>query len=173
MTNEGYCLFLSTKNVRHNGFLFDDLSFISKARDEKLRKWKLSHDDVIMTTRWTIWNVAYFDSNIKHEHIRINSWMVIFRTNKEKLLPTYLYYIIQSGMFQEKITGVVSWSAQPQLPIWTIRNITIPLPNIEKQKELTTTMENNHEIIKLLSKTKQKKEKSIKLILDKVFISHK
>src|SRR3989338_913123 len=36
--NEGYCLFLSTKNVRPDGFNFKELQFIDKKKDEKLRK---------------------------------------------------------------------------------------------------------------------------------------
>ena len=39
----GYCLFLSTKNVRTDGFDFSECQFISKERDELLRKGKLEN----------------------------------------------------------------------------------------------------------------------------------
>ena len=40
-SEKGYCLFLSTKNVRLDRFDFTECQFISKERDEILRKGKL------------------------------------------------------------------------------------------------------------------------------------
>lgn len=36
--NSGYCLFLSTKNVRKNGFDFSEFQFVKKEKDDKLEK---------------------------------------------------------------------------------------------------------------------------------------
>jgi len=55
----GQCLFLSTKNVRFNGFDFSDCQFVSKERDELLRKGKLKRNDVVLTTRGTIGNIGF------------------------------------------------------------------------------------------------------------------
>ena len=65
----GYCLFLSTKNVRPDGFLFEDVQFINEDRDRLLRKGKLSRNDVILTTRGTIGNLAIYDELVKYEHV--------------------------------------------------------------------------------------------------------
>ena len=40
-TDTGYCFFLNTSNVRSDGFNFDKKMFISKDKDEALRKGKL------------------------------------------------------------------------------------------------------------------------------------
>ena len=58
--NEGYCLFLSTGNVTSNGFNFNSMDFISKQKDETLRKGKLKRGDIVLTTRGTVGNVAYY-----------------------------------------------------------------------------------------------------------------
>jgi type I restriction enzyme M protein len=50
-SDEGYCLFLNTKNVRADGFNFNELMFITKEKDEALRKGKLQREDVLLTTR--------------------------------------------------------------------------------------------------------------------------
>ena len=34
-SNDGYCLFLNTKNVTKKGFAFDEKSFITKEKDEQ------------------------------------------------------------------------------------------------------------------------------------------
>ena len=89
-TNE-YCLFLSARNVTKNGFDFSDCQFITKERDELLRKGKLSRNDVVLTTRGTVGNIAYYHELIPFENIRINSGMVILKADETKISSLYLY----------------------------------------------------------------------------------
>src|SRR2546430_5984976 len=77
-----YCLFLNTGNVTQSGFNFSNCSFITKEKDALLRKGKLQRQDIVLTTRGTVGNVAYFDQNVPYENIRINSGMVILRPNR-------------------------------------------------------------------------------------------
>jgi restriction endonuclease S subunit len=60
-TNEGYCLFLSTSNVTTTGFDFNSTDFISKEKDDDLRKGKLKKGDIVLTTRGTVGNVAFYN----------------------------------------------------------------------------------------------------------------
>ena len=62
-SESGYCLFLDTKNVRPNGFDFSQCHFITKEKDQVLSKGKLSRNDIVMTTRGTIGNVGFFNSD--------------------------------------------------------------------------------------------------------------
>lgn len=80
-----YCLFLNAKNVTDHGFDFSNNMYITKEKDEQLRKGKLKCGDVVLTTRGTVGNLAFYDNNVIYENIRINSGMVILRMNKEKL----------------------------------------------------------------------------------------
>ena len=52
---DGYCVFLNTKNVRSDGFNFNEVEFITREKDEALRKGRLRRGDVVLTTRGTIW----------------------------------------------------------------------------------------------------------------------
>ncbi|VJN80014.1 type I restriction-modification system, S subunit, putative [Streptococcus pneumoniae] len=83
--SEEYCLFLNTKNVTKNGFSFDTKQFITKTKDKLLRKGKLERYDIVLTTRGTVGNVAYYDELIKYKHLRINS--VPITKLKKILLP--------------------------------------------------------------------------------------
>lgn len=130
-----YCLFLNTKNVRPDGFNFDSTMFINKEKDHKLGKGKLCRNDIVLTTRGTIGNVGIYDTSVKYDQIRINSGMLIFRPNLEKIYPYYLFQIIQSNIFKSQIAKHKTGAAQPQLPIKTLRNFKFPLPHsIETQK---------------------------------------
>lgn len=128
-SEKGYCLFLNTKNVRPDGFNFDSTMFISEEKDRALRKGKLKRGDVILTTRGTIGNIAVYDENVDFENVRINSGMLIFRPNSEKLLSSFLFEIFRSGIMKNQMVRYVSGAAQPQLPIRTLVNFVIPVPN--------------------------------------------
>ena len=127
---EGYCLFLNTKNVRPDGFDFQNTMFVTKEKDEALGNGKLKRNDVLLTTRGTIGNIAVYDDEVPFDDIRINSGMLIFRPNRELILPEYLFTIFRSGIVKSQIREFVSGAAQPQLPIKTLVNFSIPVPKL-------------------------------------------
>ncbi len=148
-TSTGYCLFLSTKNVRENGFLFSECQFISKEKDLILRKGKLERYDLVLTTRGTIGNVGYYGDSVPYDNIRINSGMVIIRPDRTKMIPEFCFYIFRC--LQRNFIEHVSGSAQPQLPIKDLNEITIKLPPIEKQKEIAEILSSLDAKIDLLN----------------------
>ena len=131
---KGYCLFLNAKNVTNVGFNFDKCMFITKQKDEILRKGKLCRGDVVLTTRGTIGNMAYYTEKIPFEHIRINSGMVILRMKHE--IINEVFFIEQFKMQIANIKSkIASGSAQPQLPISTMNRIHILIPDINSQNQ--------------------------------------
>jgi type I restriction enzyme S subunit len=135
--DEGYCLFMNTKNVRPDGFVFESTMFITKEKDGQLRKGKLKRDDVVLTTRGTIGNVGIYDEDVPFDNIRINSGMLIFRPNTHAVLPSFLFELFRSKIMKEQIRKQTTGAAQPQLPIKTVVNFTIPVPtNLEGQRAL-------------------------------------
>ena len=61
--SNGYCLFLNAGNVTATGFDFSSTLFISREKYSELRKGKLCRGDIVLTTRGTVGNVAYFDNS--------------------------------------------------------------------------------------------------------------
>ena len=132
--DEEYCLFLNAKNVTSTGFNFDTCMFVTKEKDEALRNGKLSRGDIVLTTRGTLGNLAFYTKAIPFEHVRINSGMVILRTKQDVVDEVYFIeqFKMQLANIREKIA---SGSAQPQLPISTMNKINILIPDIEKQRQ--------------------------------------
>lgn len=143
----GYCLFLNTGNVRTDGFDFSSCQFISEDKDRRLRKGRLTREDLVMTTRGTIGNVAYFDENVPYEQIRINSGMVIFRVDRKRLLPSFLYHFFRSPDFVGQTTSLRSGVAQPQLPIRDINQIELPLPDVSTQQRIASILSTYDDLI--------------------------
>ena len=152
-SEEGYCLFLNAKNVTSTGFNFDNCMFVTQEKDEVLRKGKLQRGDVVLTTRGTIGNLAFYTHEIPYEHVRINSGMVILRMFQTEIDEVYFIeqFKMQLADIKEKIA---SGSAQPQLPISTMNKIQVILPRIEMQKEFTN-------FVKQVDKLKVEVQKSL------------
>jgi len=132
----GHCLFLNTGNVTTSGFNFSERAFITREKDTLLRKGKLVRNDVVLTTRGTIGNSAYFDDSVPFDHIRINSGMVILRAKEPALHSRYLYLFIRSALFHSQVAALRTGSAQPQLPIRDINRIEIPIPLPDEQRAI-------------------------------------
>ncbi len=134
---EGYCLFMNTKNVRPDGFEFESTMFITEEKDRLLRKGKLKRDDVVLTTRGTIGNVGIYSEDVPFDNIRINSGMLILRPNKRTLVPSFLFEMFRSKIVKDQIRKQTTGAAQPQLPIKTLVNFSIPVPtNVAEQAAL-------------------------------------
>ena len=146
-TSEGHCLFLNTSNVRPDGFLFERTEFISAEKDAVLRKGKLVQGDVVLTTRGTIGNTGLYDCSVTFEHIRINSGMLIFRPDTNELKSEYLFAYFQSQNFVSQRQSAASGSAQPQLPIRSLKNIKVPIPSIETQDAIISEIQAEKKIV--------------------------
>jgi len=132
----GHCLFLNAGNVTSSGFRFSDCAFITAEKDAILRKGKLVRNDIVLTTRGTVGNAAYFDDSVPFDHIRINSGMVILRPQTPGLQPRYLYLFVRSALFQAQVSKLRTGSAQPQLPIHDINRVEIPIPPPAEQRAI-------------------------------------
>ena len=128
--DNGHCLFLNAGNVSKIGFDFSNKSFISKERDELLRKGKLKRKDIVLTSRGTVGNIAFYSDLVEFDHLRINSGMVIFRA-KVIEYSIFIYSLMRSSEMARNIENFMSGSAQPQLPIKDIKRIPVLIPIFE------------------------------------------
>lgn len=154
---QGYCLFLNTGNVTKEGLIFEENQFITKEKDEALRKGKLKRGDIVYTTRGTVGNAGYYNSNVPYENVRINSGMVILRANVEIVDARFLYQILKSEYYRPYFKQYCTGSAQPQLPIKNFSQIYLNVPDIKTQHRIADIVsayddliKNNQRQIKLL-----------------------
>ena len=160
---QGYCLFLNTGNVTKEGLIFEENQFIMKEKDEALRKGKLKRGDIVYTTRGTVGNAGYYNSSVPYENIRINSGMVILRSNGEIVDARFLYHILKSEYYRPYFKQYCTGSAQPQLPIKNFSQIYLNVPDIKTQHRIADILsvydnliENNQKQIKLLEEAAQR-----------------
>jgi len=155
--DSGYCLFLNAKNVTKRGFNFSECMFITQSKDRLLNKGKLVRGDVVLTTRGTVGNVAFFDDFVPFENIRINSGMVVLRNEGSNLVTAYLYKVLQSRLVQDQVDRFVFGSAQPQLTVRLIQSFQIPLPPLPEQRAIVAVLSDVDALITALDKLIAKK----------------
>jgi len=146
-SGDGYCVFLNTKNVLAKGFNFDVVMFITKQKDSLLRKGRLERNDLVLTTRGTVGNIAIYDEKVAYEHIRINSGMVVLRPDLRYFISEYIFYLFQTEYMQKKFCEISSGSAQPQLPIRSLNIIKIPVPDLKTQKQVVVQLEKEQKAV--------------------------
>ena len=146
------------------------MDFISKEKDENLRKGKLKRGDIILTTRGTVGNVAYFNENIPYENIRINSGMLILRPNVDKIHPYYLYLFLRSNLFKKQVISQGSGSAQPQLPIGSLKYINLPWKDIATQQKIASVLSSLDSKIELNNRINAELEAMAKTLYDYWFV---
>ncbi|HFD7592471.1 TPA: restriction endonuclease subunit S, partial [Staphylococcus aureus] len=128
MTSHGHTLFLNNKNISEN-FLDDSFGdFITEEKSNSLKKGKLNRNDIVLSTRGSVGNVGFYDSQVKSDNIRINSGMIILRNDDENFLNEYLYLLFKSPYMQNKFKEFVGGSVQNHLPIRDLQHIKIIYP---------------------------------------------
>lgn len=133
---KGDCLFLNAGNVTAKGFDFSSCSYITKEKDDILRKGKLQHGDVVLTTRGTVGNVAFYNETMTFSEMRINSGMVILR-NLGVVSTEYIYTALRHEYLHKLMTLYASGSAQPQLPIKDMKRMKIIKPDAKTMERFT------------------------------------
>ena len=136
LTQTGDCLFLTAANVKPYGWSFEDNTFISKEKDGILHGGRLQKNDVVITTRGTLGNVAIYDESVSFDTVRINSCMLIIRVTDESVSPYYLAQYLMSPMFKYQIVKLKSGTAQPQIPANILREIPLKIPSSNDQNAI-------------------------------------
>ena len=148
-------MFLNAGNVTTKGFDFSACSYITKEKDAILRKGKLQHGDVVLTTRGTVGNVAYLNKTMTFSEMRINSGMVILR-NLGVVSPEYIYTALRHEYMQKLMTLYASGSAQPQLPIKDMKRMKViagDAKTMEKFTEMSADLYNQISLLIMKNQT--------------------
>ena len=169
-SGSGYCVFLSAKNVTSSGFQFTETIYIGKERHNLLRAGVLERGDIVLTTRGTIGNVAFYDSAIDYPVIRINSGMIIVRADPEAWNARFLYYVLTSDLMQDQIRSLTSGSAVPQLPARDLKRFKLPRISLSLQNKIESIISSIVDRIKINHQTNQTLELMAQAIFKSWFV---
>jgi type I restriction enzyme S subunit len=133
--SSGYCLFLSTKNVRQGYFDFSEVAFINEQRHAKLGGGTLERNDIVLTIRGTLGNTAIYRDDVPYEVVRINSAMLALRPN-QYFEPDFIEGFLRSRNFMDWVGVNQRGSAQPHLRTADIETAQLPLVSRKQQRRI-------------------------------------
>jgi type I restriction enzyme S subunit len=129
------------------------MRFISEALHSELIKGHLKKDDILITTRGEIGQIAivpskYIGSNINAQIVRIN-------TNNKLDMHYFAYFLLKSGT-QEILLNLQTGSALKQLPVGKLMELQIIYPKPEEQTAIATILSDMDSEIEALEKKREK-----------------
>lgn len=166
---EGDCVFLSANNVTTDGFKFDNVVYITAEKDRALRNGKIQRGDIVITTRGTVGNVAYYNQQIPYDNIRINSGMLIVRCH-EQIKSEFLYYVLRGVEFQRQIKQIQTGTAQPQLPKSHFIKMKIIVPTIDVQEKIAKILRTIDEKIESNKCINENLERQAQAYFEELFV---
>lgn len=171
LQTHGHTLFLSAANVTLDGFKFLNNQYISEEKSSSMGNGKLVVNDIVLTSRGSLGNVAWYNENIQHEvaFARINSGMLILRM-KNYISPCIVTHILKSPLGQRKINLISFGSAQPQLTKSGVAKLSLILPqNKFEQKKIGEYFQHLDKLIEQKENKLQKLQQFKKSMLAKMF----
>lgn len=157
-SSRGHCLFLSAKNVTSTGFSLDTCQYITKEKDEAMRKGRLDLGDLVITTRGTLGNIAHHDGSIPANSVRINSGMAVIRSKKERNreLERFIFFSLRSDFLQQQVAEASFGTAQNQLTLGIINKLRFPCFSSDDQTIFLRLCESAKSHSELISRSIEK-----------------
>ncbi|MFA7341145.1 MAG: restriction endonuclease subunit S [Candidatus Obscuribacterales bacterium] len=130
--------FIRANNIKNLRITDEDMRCISLSQHGELLKGHLKENDVLITTRGDIGNVAivpctHIGSNINAQIVRIN-------TTDQKVNHLYFAFYLSCSKTQEWIRGAQSGSALKQLPVGRLVRMPVILPLVAEQHAIATVL---------------------------------
>ena len=148
--------FLNAESINEGYLNLSKANFITEEKFSSIKKGRLQGGDLILTTRGNgVGKAAYFSG--KPSTGLINAQLLIIRPEQKHIFPRFLYYSFINPYFQGTLKNFVSGSAQPQLPIQSLREVELSYPPLPIQCKITAILsvyddliENNTRRIEIL-----------------------
>ena len=138
--------FVRSNNIKRNIIIWDDMKYISEEKHSQLLKGHLKTNDVLITVRGDVGNVAVVSNDF--EDANINAQIALLRVeNRNVLNPKYLLYSLKEPETIKKIERHQTGTALKQLPIGELKKIDIFVQNIVIQEKIVKVLDKAQELI--------------------------
>lgn len=129
--------FIRSQNVHFDGLRLDDVVKIDSATHQKMNNSNVEFNDVLLNiTGASIGRCCVVSID---QAMNVNQHVCIIRVN-DKIEPDYLNIVLQSNVGQIQIKLLTTGGNREGLTHEAVKNLSIPLPDIETQKELLNTI---------------------------------
>lgn len=140
--NNGIPLFRS-QNVTNDGFLLDDIAYISEEIHKSMIGTRLMPNDVLLNiTGASIGRCYYLPKNFKEGNV--NQHVCIIRPKVNVVIPAFLYYNLISAVGQQMIDVCQTGANREGLTKEDICNFEFDIPSLADQQRMVTYLDTKH-----------------------------
>lgn len=153
--DDGIPLFRS-QNVTNDGFLLDDIAYISEEIHKSMIGTRLMPNDVLLNiTGASIGRCYYLPKNFKEGNV--NQHVCIIRPKVNVVIPAFLYYSLISAVGQQMIDVCQTGANREGLTKEDICNFEFDIPSLADQQRMVTYLDTklseiDHQVSLLTSK---------------------
>jgi len=116
-----------------------NLKFLTEEQHILLNRYIITSNDVYISIAGTIGLVGSVPEELNGAHLTENAARLILNTNR--LYRQFLVVALQSDMVQAQIQARATKTSQPKLALARIKEIPIPLPPLDEQREIARILQ--------------------------------
>lgn len=129
-----------SQNVTDDGFLLDDIAYISPEIDEEMSGSRIKPNDVLLNiTGASIGRCYYIPSDF--ECGNVNQHVCIIRPNQKIVLSAYLHLLLISNKGKEYIKVSQTGSGREGLTAQEIKKFSFDIPSLETQHRIVSYLD--------------------------------
>ena len=141
------------------GYIEDNTPAFYPADSEGLDKYMLEENDLLMSLTGNVGRVAILQKDMLPA--ALNQRVACLRLKTDRITKGYLFHLLNSDFFEQKCIQSSKGVAQKNMSTEWLKDFLIPVHSVEKQQEITTTLDYLSDII---DKRKQELNKLDELI---------
>ena len=142
--------YVTSKNVRTNFMNFEKIEYVDEIFHNSIYpRCNARRGDVLLTKDGA--NTGNICINEINEPISLLSSVCLIRGKENVLLNKYICFYLQSPTALKALTGDMTGTAIKRIILKNIKKTTIPIPPVEKQKELCSNIEDLLRQVKVIS----------------------
>ena len=136
--DDGEIIAIRALNIKNGRLVLDDVKRIAKDVSEELPRSQLHKYDIVLSYTGTIGESAQIMDEGKF-HLAPNVAKVV--PNSNVIDPKYLFQYIRGREFKQQMFNYAHGSTQPTIPMATIRELTVPVFDIETERKIANILD--------------------------------
>lgn len=166
-SNQGEYRFLQTGDIdKYGNVLNKEKKYIDLPTNISKDKYLLKKRDIITARHGNCGRTAIFQEN---EKVVFTNDLIRIKFANEEILPKYYWCFAQTQEYWDQVKQLAGGTAQPQFNANVLKEIRVPIPSLEKQREIIQEKEEKAMIIKYqiqtISLLELQREKSLIVII--------
>ncbi|WNE41976.1 MAG: hypothetical protein AD073_000311 [Mycoplasmataceae bacterium] len=144
-SEEGEFRFIQTGDIdKHGNFLEKKKKYVDMINEVEKDKYLLKENDIIVARHGNCGRTAFFQSE---ENSIFTNDLIRIKFHCEEILPKYYWFFSKTKEYWDQASELTGGTAQPQFNTNSLKEIKIPIPNLETQMKIVDEREKDSLII--------------------------